>query len=75
MKRFFHLTLRNVPWFTAAFIALAAIGYFSGDLPKLSPAQLLSLIITGPATIVAVSAVGAGQALLRQRRKRSKSSN
>ena len=75
MSRFIHLTLKNIPWFAGALLLLAAVGYVLGDLPKLSSAQWLSLIVTGPATVVALSAIGAGQALLRERREKPQNSN
>ena len=67
-----RLTLKNVPWFAGAILFLAGIGYLSGDLPHLSAVQWLSLIVTGPLTILALSAAGAAQAIWREKHQNSK---
>jgi hypothetical protein len=68
VNQFIRLTVRTIPWFAAIFVLLFAVGYLQGDL-KLSSIYLPGLIAGLVLTIVAVSAVGAAQALLRERRR------
>jgi hypothetical protein len=75
MNRFLRLTLKNIPIFAALFIALAALGYLIGDLRKPSAHQWLSLIVIFPATVLAISALSAGQELLAEWRERRRRSN
>jgi hypothetical protein len=75
MSRFISLTLGNIPWFAGAILLFAAVGYIAGDLPKLSSVQLLSTMLTGPATVLVLSAAGAGQTLFRERREKRRHSN
>jgi len=69
MSRFVRLTLRSVPIFAALFLVLGTIGYLQGDL-KPSSINWPSLTLTLMLTVVAVSAVSAGQRLFGEWREK-----
>jgi hypothetical protein len=71
MRQFIRLTLWNVPWFAGAILFFAGIGYLTGDLPRLSATRWLSLSVTGPLTVLALSAAAAAQAMWREKRQNS----